>query len=231
VERFVLDGIQFQPDLASLARQAQVTKESPLYAELEACVREAQAVARPKAMYRVGYIESRENDTVVIDGFRFASRVLRVNLDQAHRVFAYLATCGTELQDWANSIKDPLQQYWGNTIQQMALRAASQALSADINERYEPGRTSSMAPGSLSEWPLSEQRPLFALLGDTVQATGVRLSESLLMVPTKSVSGLRFPTEERFESCQLCPRQECPGRRAPYDEDLYDRRYRQQRRA
>jgi hypothetical protein len=214
-----------------LARQAQVTKGGPLYAELEACVREAQAVARPKAMYRVGYIESRENNSVVIDGIRFTSRVLCVNLEQAHRVFVYLATCGTELEDWANSVDDPLQQYWSNTIQQMALRAASQALSADLNERHQPGRTSSMAPGSLSEWPLSEQRPLFALLGDTVQATGVRLSESLLMVPTKSVSGIRFPTEERFESCQLCPRQECPGRRAPYDESLYDRRYRQKERA
>ena len=148
MERFVLDSILFQPDLDSLARQAQVTKDSPLYAELEACVREAQAVARPKAMYRVGYIESREENTVVIDGIGFVSRVLRVNLDQAHRVFAYLATCGTELQYWANSLQDPLQQYWGNTIQQMALRAASQALSADINERYQPGRTSSMAPDS-----------------------------------------------------------------------------------
>jgi hypothetical protein len=83
-----------------------------------------------------------------------------------------------------------------------------------------------MSPGSLGEWPLSQQRPLFASLGDVAGAIGVRLSESLLMVPAKSVSGVCFPTEESFESCQLCPREDCPGRRAPYDETLYDRKYR-----
>jgi hypothetical protein len=40
------------------------------------------------------------------------------------------------------------------------------------------------------------------------------------------VSGIRFPTTESFESCQLCPRAGCPGRRAAYDASLYDRRYR-----
>jgi hypothetical protein len=84
-----------------------------------------------------------------------------------------------------------------------------------------------MAPGSLTDWPLREQRPLFALLGDTEALVGVRLTDSCLMLPNKSVSGIRFPTEKHFESCQLCPRPDCPGRRAPYDADLYDRRYRQ----
>jgi len=46
------------------------------------------------------------------------------------------------------------------------------------------------------------------------------------MVPVKSVSGILFPTEESFASCQLCPREVCPGRRAPYDPDLYDAKYR-----
>ncbi|MCL6614559.1 MAG: hypothetical protein K6U03_08105, partial [Firmicutes bacterium] len=41
----------------------------------------------------------------------------------------------------------------------------------------------------------------------------------------KSVSGLRFPVEEGFENCQLCPRQGCPGRRAPYAPEIFARRY------
>lgn len=36
------------------------------------------------------------------------------------------------------------------------------------------------------------------------------------MVPVKSVSGIFFPTEIKFESCQLCPREVCISRRAPY---------------
>jgi hypothetical protein len=52
------------------------------------------------------------------------------------------------------------------------------------------------------------------------------LTESLLMVPVKSVSGIVFANEEEFASCQLCPREDCPGRKAPYDPGLYERKYR-----
>jgi hypothetical protein len=225
VEKHILDEIQFGADIEVVAKRVRVDPSSPLYDELVSYVRQAQVVARPKAMYRVGYLGERGEDWVTIEGQRFTSRILRVNLEPVHRVFVYLATCGRELQEWAEGRTDPLEQYWSNVVQEAALRAASRALSTHVNELYDPGRTSTMAPGSLGEWPLSEQRPLFALLGDTEAAIGVRLSESLLMVPTKSVSGIRFVTEERFESCQLCPRSDCPGRRAPYDTELYERKY------
>ena len=84
-----------------------------------------------------------------------------------------------------------------------------------------------MNPGSLADWPLSEQRVLFALLGDTQDAIGVQLTSSLLMVPTKSVSGIIYPTAETFASCQLCPRRGCPNRRAAYDPQLFEQKYRQ----
>jgi hypothetical protein len=53
----------------------------------------------------------------------------------------------------------------------------------------------------------------------------VTLTDSFLMVPTKSVSGIVFPTEVSFESCRLCPRSDCPGRRAKYDPNLWEQRY------
>jgi hypothetical protein len=226
VEKHILTDIPFKADLEALAKRVRVERSSPLYDELGLYVRQAQAVARPKAMYRVGYVGERGEDWVNIGEQRFTSRILRVNLQDVHRVFVYVATCGTEIQQWAAERTDPLEQYWSNVVQEMVLSAAGRALRAHLDGLYDPGRTSSMAPGSLGEWPLSEQRPLFAFLGDSEQEIGVRLSESLLMVPTKSVSGIRFVTEERFESCQLCPRTGCPGRRAPYDSELYERKYR-----
>jgi len=72
-----------------------------------------------------------------------------------------------------------------------------------------------------------QQRELFTLLGDTRGPVGVELTETCLMVPVKSVSGIFFPSETHYENCQLCPRETCPGRRAPYDSDLYARRYAQ----
>ena len=58
---------------------------------------------------------------------------------------------------------------------------------------------------------------------DVEKLIGVRLTDSFLMVPMKSISGILFPTEVRFESCQLCPRKDCPGRRAPYDQALWSK--------
>jgi hypothetical protein len=80
-----------------------------------------------------------------------------------------------------------------------------------------------MNPGSLENWPISEQKPLFSLFGDVEKLIGVRLSDSFLMFPIKSVSGIYFPTESSFASCQLCPREKCPNRRAKYDPELKEK--------
>ncbi len=182
-------------------------------------------MARPKAAYRVAYIDSRSTDTVVIEGVTFKSRVLRVNTDGAQRVFPYVATCGLELDDWSRSVGDLLAAFWADAIKEAAVIAAMRALRSHVVGAFRLKRSAAMAPGSLADWPIGQQRPLFALLGDVQGAIGVRLTPSMLMVPAKSVSGILFPTEESFESCQLCPRPGCPNRRAPYDPGLYERRY------
>ena len=224
----VLDTVPLRIDLEPLACRLRSAGNDHYVAALQRLVEQAVSVGRPKAMYRVGFIEERAEDTVLIDGVLFASRVLRVNLEHAHRVFLYSATCGTELAAWARGLDDLLDRYWAEAIQESALRAAGRALHRHMVESFHLGKTATMAPGSLGDWPLSQQRPLFACLGDVQGAIGVELTDSLLMVPAKSVSGIRFPTEESFESCQLCPRENCPGRRAPYDDTLYDRKYRPQ---
>ncbi len=221
----ILDNIPLHLDLAALMRRFHAEEGSNYASDLGGLVRNAQAIARPKALYRVAFVESKGEEHVIVNGGRLTSRVLRVNLEKAHRVFPYVATCGTELEEWSSSMGDVLHRYWADEIKELALGAAIRALREDLEERYRPGRTSTMSPGSLEDWPLEEQRALFAILGNVEEAIGVQLSESLVMIPTKSVSGIRFPTEESFESCQLCPRENCPGRRSPYDDGLYERKY------
>ena len=82
-----------------------------------------------------------------------------------------------------------------------------------------------MAPGSgaADVWPLAQQKELFSLFGgrDKVEELiGVRLTSKYLMIPIKSVSGIFFPAQTEFESCQLCPREGCIRRRASYDPEL-----------
>ena len=221
----VLDNIAFQPELASLMREFRLKEGTSPAARLERVAGDAQAAAKPKAIYRVAFIESKGEDHVVVDGITFTSRVLRVNLEEVHRVFLYVATCGREMYDWARSMDDMLESYWADKLMEMALGSARQALTTHLQDTFYLGHLSRMNPGSLKDWPLKEQRNLFALLGDTEDSIGVELTENLIMIPLKSVSGISFPAEADFASCQLCPREGCPGRRAPYDATLYERKY------
>ncbi len=222
----ILDDIPFHIKLDSLMKKLHVNTGSSSARELRRIASDAQVIAKPKVVYKVAFIESRGEDFVIVDGITLTSRILRVNLEQAHRVFPYVATCGTELDEWSSSIDDMLLRYWVDTIKEMALRTAMKTLGEHLQDRFRPGRMSRMNPGSLTDWPLREQRQLFALLGNPEDAIGVHLKQSLIMVPLKSVSGISFPAEVDFASCQLCPRENCPGRRAAYDETLYDRKYR-----
>ena len=225
----ILSAIPLHFNLEQLREKARIKEGSEHVGQLKALLAQAQAIGKPKACYRPAFIESRAEEQVTIDGIRLTSRVLCVNLEGIHRVFPYVATCGLELEEWSRSFDDILQKYWADMIKEMALRTAFQYLHDHLLEQYRLMRVSRMNPGSLADWPLPEQRPLFALLGDGPGSIGIHLTDSFLMMPVKSVSGLWFPSEKSFESCRLCPRESCPDRRAPYDPHLFDRQYRKKR--
>ncbi|MCD6286785.1 MAG: vitamin B12 dependent methionine synthase [Anaerolineae bacterium] len=222
---FILDEIDFRPNIAPLKKRLHIKDGSSFEADLDHLVDEAVAIARPKAMYKLVFVDEKLSDAVVIDGVTLRSRVLRVNLDAVHRAFAYVATCGQELQAWGEEQDDIVFKFWADVIKEAALGSASRALNRHLKTCYELGKSATMAPGSLADWPIREQRPLFKILGDPEAAIGIHLTDSFLMVPNKSISGIRFATEERFESCLLCPREECPGRRAAYQPALYTEKY------
>jgi len=227
MDPIVLHDIPVKFDLDRLAKRLHLRPGSRTLDEFAGLVAQAEEIARPKTVFRIAYVTGRDTESVEIDGILFESRVLRVNMKVAHRVFVFVATCGTELNGWAESVEDELQQFWAETLKEAALRRAMRRLGEHIVAHYRPGKMITMNPGSLMDWPIRQQRPLFQLLGDPLGTIGVQLTASCLMVPNKSVSGLRFATRESFESCQLCPRRECPGRRSPYDATLYEKEYAQ----
>ena len=220
-----LNDIPVGINAEDLARELHIEGQSHYLERFTRLLEAARGIAKPKAMYGAAYVESKGDDHVVIDGIRFTSRVLRVNLEEAHRVFPFVATCGTELEAWARPIDDVLERFWADRIMEAVLRAALQHMEEHLAKHLQPGKTATMNPGSLADWPLEQQRGLFQLLGDTREAIGVELTESFLMVPIKSVSGLLFPVDVNYENCQLCPRDPCPGRRAPYDPHLFGQKY------
>ncbi len=216
----VLDRIPVNIDPAAVMKFLRVRRSDNRTVEpLNEVIADVTALARPKVIYRLSWVEEKGDGFVMVDGVRFASKVMRKNLDTVERVFPYVATCGTEVEAISYP-GDVMKAYYLDAVKMNLVGQANQHLTAYVKKRFALGQTAHMNPGSLQDWPLTEQRKLFSLLGDVEKAIGVRLTESSVMYPLKSTSGIIFPTEVRFESCQLCPREHCMGRRAPYKPDL-----------
>jgi len=217
----VLSSIPVELDLDEFLRKVRVAAGSDDARAVAGLLDRVRPIASPKAVYDICYVGERGANTVSVGDVVFTSRVLRVNLGKAHRVFPYIATCGIELESVPGADGDPLQEYWLDQVRITALSVATAYLRKHIETKHRAGKMSNMSPGSLQDWPISEQAQLFQVFGDAESQIGVKLTDRFLMLPIKSVSGIYFPTETSFESCQLCPREDCPGRAAPYDSSLW----------
>lgn len=219
----ILD-VPFALDLSALCRRVHIDPGSDDAEELEALVNEVREVGKPKALYKESFIEAKGEQTVTIDHVTFTSRALRRNLDGVERVFPYVATCGNEVDEIPLPQGDFLKGYWLDTIKADLLGFSVRRLNELVQRKYRPGKTSVMSPGSADAavWPIEQQKELFSLLGDVEERIGVKLTDSFLMLPNKSVSGIRFSTEIDFQSCQLCHRENCSGRRAPFDRKMWE---------
>ena len=99
----------------------------------------------------------------------------------------------------------------------VAAEAAAEYMDRAIQERAaaEGLRTSCRASPGYGDWDVREQKALFGLV--PAGRIGVRLSESGMMIPRKSVSFAihidENPTRMRSEnSCRNCDREDCPYR-------------------
>lgn len=202
------------------ARELGLPDSGPDFEALSGMIDEASAAASPAAAFRECAPSVKTEDSVELGGEVFTSRALAANIAGASRVFPYVATCGCALESWSRKFSDPLLSYFAGHIKEAALGCALKSLYSCIEKTCRVPRYSTMAPGSLESWPLEQQGRLFRVLGGGRPA-GVELTGSFLMLPSKSASGILFPSEEPFESCMLCARENCPSRRASYDEEFY----------
>jgi hypothetical protein len=177
------------------------------------------SLVHPRAIYATGYVGKRGVSKTEIEDTEFSSRVLAKNLEHIERVFPYVLTIGDLLENTARSSESITAKLVLDAVGDLALGSALEHLQRHISGQYGLETTSHMGPGQL-DWPISQQRELFSILGCVKDKIGVTLTESLMMVPRKSISGIIFPTEETFISCQLCQRNKCPSRKTPFDKDL-----------
>ena len=216
----VFKEIPFHLEISALEQSTffagDLTDESTA-ALLEKAVREA----KPKAMVaQIEITHDADGKVTHIGGQPVCSTVLDKNLAGLHRAFAYVATCGIELTALCDKNADLELKTLAFSIRMLALRTAIEFATARVMETYNIPKLAMMNPGSLPEWPLTEQTKLFALLENAEAEIGVTLGEHMFMFPTESSSGLMFETDHDYKNCMVCTRLDCVGRQAPYDETM-----------
>ena len=215
----ILENLTLQIDPEAVKKSLRFDRRADAQL-VQRLIDKAKSLIEPKAAFELCYIDEKLQDAVIVSGLRLESKVLRKNLDAVERIFPYVVSLGSALEQATGKMSDLLEAYYLDAIGNIALTAVRKQLHDHLCNKFALKKISFMSPGSLQDWPLEAQSQLFQLLPDLEASIGVRLNKSLLMIPTKSVSGIYFQTEVSFFSCQLCQRGKCPGRKARYDENM-----------
>ena len=165
MNRIILDDIPFEVDETGLAGLLKIRPGSRSADEFSGILSEARSAARPKAAFVVSSVDKLSDEAVAIGGVTFTSRILRVNLEHAAISYPFVATCSPEIEEWSQRMNGMLHSFWADSIKLMALGCALGHLEAYLKEKTGVNGLSTMNPGSLPDWPLEEQAPLFELLG------------------------------------------------------------------
>ena len=210
----VVDEVKVSFDLEALKGKLRL-RSAKTEKMLEELAAKAETIARPKAAAKLSALTFIDETRVQLDDIAFSSSLLRQNLDGLGRGFPYLATEGEELAAWGRGFSG-MERIFTNALQTAAMRQAQALLEEQILRTFGLPQISAMNPGSLLVWPITQQEPLFKLLDPLPRRLGITLLPTYMMKPEQTVSGIFFQTDSKFHNCQLCPRLDCPNRRAPY---------------
>jgi hypothetical protein len=217
----ILDNIPFNINEEKVIRQLHPRGDRQRFEKnVRDLIEIVAPVARPKAVYKVGCVGNRSESSIEIAGVAFAGRLLKDNLEKVSSVFPFVATCGREVDALTIHRGEVLKRYCLDIIKMMLAISAVSYLQNHLTERYSLEKLTTMNPGELDAWPITQLKPLFSAIGDVETMIGVKLTESCTMVPLKSRAGIFFTTETHFESCQLCLQKRCEARKAPFNPEL-----------
>jgi len=176
----------------------------------------------PAYSHKIRDIESVDGNCVTIgDSIVLESKVLSRLLERCERVAVFALTIGNYLEDLVAYLAENglilqatvLDAVGSGTVEKLAAQVEGKIR---VNAGIEGMVTSRRFSPGYCDWEVSQQELVFRTLdGDMA---GIRLTESMLMIPRKSISGIigigRPENDiENYNPCSTCLKKDCPGRR------------------
>ncbi|MCP4311810.1 MAG: methionine synthase [Bacteroidetes bacterium] len=182
---------------------------------------ECREIMEPKGAYiSMEAIQAADRDEIAIPGVGFRTGKTIVKMVQgAEQYFFFMVTAGSGPEELARSLMSEgqyLEGYIVDLIGSVIAEAATQHVHDHIKEICSQSGliiTNRYSPGYCG-WNVDEQQKLFGLFPEN--SCGITLSDSSLMSPIKSVSGMfgAGPNVSfRDYTCELCSMKDCTFRR------------------
>lgn len=178
-------------------------------------VAEAEEHCQARGAARISAIRPAGDGEIRLEAITFHSPLLQEKLSGLGRAFPYIVTEGQELASWAKKYAKSDKAQLVHQIRQAVVKGCEAEIEHRLEAQFGIPILSSLNPGSLKDWPLSDQKLLHELLAPLPKEIGVTLLPSGIMAPDYTVSGIFFQTDKKYYNCQLCPRDNCPNRKAP----------------
>ncbi len=190
-----------------------------LFDSAESVIEEAHSLVRPAALYTVTRVIEFDHKKVIFEGGSFEGSLVARAMAGAEHLSIAACTIGEDLENRIQELmsENPVKAIALDGAGIAALRKVAQTVEDIISKEACELETSlgmRAQPGQ-EGWPIEQQRQLFSILpGDKI---GIRLTESCLMIPRKSVSFV-IPRGEALSSsvvpCDFCSkRNRCEWRK------------------
>lgn len=220
----VLNNFDFGVTFDEILEKLHLPADNEYIDELKFVYDKAIRVANPKAYYARCLVSDATQETVSVGGTIFTSSTLAHILGEHEHVFPYIVTCGAELDCIIEKGSNILQDFTLDIIKEHILFDCKRQFDEYLIKEHELRGIAGMAPGSGTQqlWAIEELKLLFKLIGDAESEIGVVLTDSCLMLPNKTISGIIFNSDKPFISCIFCPRKNCEKRQAKFSGNFAD---------
>lgn len=180
---------------------------SDIELEINRCANEIISICRPRVVYRI--FDILPDGSFDRTGFRPEGRDVRLLLSDCRRAVLFGATLGTEAESLVRrrQIKDMSEALILDCCGSSAIENVCDNFCSDLQEEFSfQYLTDRFSPG-YGDMPFSQQKSIINIL-DMPRRIGVTCTESGLMIPQKSVTGLigiaDSPQPRRFRGCEHC---------------------------
>lgn len=196
-------------------------------AEVQDILHEIKAFLRPEFCFYIGKaVLDEENNILKLSGRTMGiGKIITPQLRGSSLYAFFVCTAGVAFQQYQEKLKvegDIVREFAANAIGSVIAEKTADAmereLEAFLKDKPELQHTNRFSPGYCG-WHVREQKLLFATF-PMENPCGVRLTDSCLMLPIKSVSGVIGVGEKVRKldyTCGLCDYAKCYKRRRKSD--------------